>query len=105
MGTKQYDKTIPELKLLMTKAKESGRPDVAAGIAKIMIQQDAEIKQEAAAAEKKAGEREAFEEHTPSTTPNRSRSVYGWRGSGSCTWWRCVRIRKGWFRCNRKPNS
>ena len=36
MGTKQYDKTIPELKLLMTKAKESGRPDVAAGIAKII---------------------------------------------------------------------
>mgnify|MGYP003629228779 FL=1 len=50
MSTKQYDKTIPELKLLMTKAKEAGRPDVAAGIAKIMIKQDAEIKQEAAAA-------------------------------------------------------
>jgi hypothetical protein len=69
MSTKQYDKTIPELKLLMTKAKEAGRPDVAAGIAKIMIQQDAEIKQEAAATEKKAGEREAFVEHTPSFTP------------------------------------
>ena len=69
MGTKQYDKTIPELKLLMKKAQEANRPDVAAGIAKIMIQQDAEIKQNAAAAENKAEERKAFVEHTPSITP------------------------------------
>ena len=69
MSTKQYDKTIPELKLLMARAKEAGRTDVAAGIAKMMIQQDAEIRQDAAAVEKKAEEREAFVEYTPSVVP------------------------------------
>ena len=69
MSIKQYDKTLPELKRLMNKAKEADRMDVAAAIAKIMIKQDAEIKQDAAATQKKANEREAFSAHTPSYTP------------------------------------
>jgi hypothetical protein len=68
MSIKQYDKTLPELKLLMQKAKNAGRTDVAAGIAKIMIQQDAEIRQDAAAVIE-AEKREAFVEYTPSVVP------------------------------------
>jgi hypothetical protein len=68
MSVKQYDKTLPELKLLMRKAKEANRPDVAAGIAKIMIKQDAEIKQAAVVAEKSQA-RATFAEHKPSYTP------------------------------------